>query len=118
MTVKLLLFKSGETVISDVKEIVSLDKVCGYLLDKPHKVTTRKPFVLTEDENKELRSIELEVVLTPWIILTNDKEIAIPKDWVVTLVEPLSSVKNVYFEKLNAYPDQTESIEEEVTLNE
>jgi len=36
MTVKILLLKSGEDVISDVKEMVSPDKnVIGYFLTKP-----------------------------------------------------------------------------------
>ena len=36
MTVKILLLKSGEDVIADVKEMVSPDKkVIGYFLDKP-----------------------------------------------------------------------------------
>ena len=36
MTVKILLLKSGEDVITDVKEMVSSDeKVIGYFLTKP-----------------------------------------------------------------------------------
>ena len=103
MSEKLLLLKSGETVISDVKEIVSEEKVRGYLLAEPHKVVTRKPILLTEEESLQQRSVELEVVLSPWIVLTNDKEMVIPTDWVVTIVDPLSSVKNVYYEKMDAY---------------
>jgi len=42
MTIKLTLLKSGETLISDVKELVSEDSETGnreavaYLLNKPH----------------------------------------------------------------------------------
>lgn len=116
MSVKLLLLKSGETVISDTKEIVSEDKVRGYLLTEPHKVVTRKPTLLTEEESSQQRSIELEVVLSPWIVLTSDKEMVIPIDWVVTIVDPLSSVKNVYYQKLDAY-ENTDS-QEKGELNE
>jgi hypothetical protein len=119
MSVKLLLFKSGETVISEVKEIVSEDKVRGYLLINPHKVVTRKPILLSEEETTNQRGIELEVVLTPWIVLTNDKEMVIPIDWVVTMVDPLSSVVNVYYEKLNLNEnDTTEVPQEKGVLNE
>ena len=51
MTVKILLLKSGEDVISDVKEMISPDKkVIGYFLSKPcvvkllPKSTARKFF--------------------------------------------------------------------------
>jgi hypothetical protein len=30
MSVKIALLKSGESVIADIKELVSEDKVCGY----------------------------------------------------------------------------------------
>ena len=121
MSVKLLLFKSGETIISDVKEILSENKVRGYLLTDPHKVVTRKPVLLTEEKPSQQNGIELEVVLTPWIVLTNDKEMLIPLDWVITIVEPLSSVKNVYYEKLTvseATSEVNENIEEKEQLNE
>jgi len=123
MSVKLLLLKSGETVISDVKEIISEEKVRGYLLTEPHKVVTRKPLLLTEDESDQQRSVELEVVLSPWIVLTNDKEMVIPTDWVVTIVDPLSSVKNVYHEKMGAFEktvseDVNSEVLEKGVLNE
>ena len=36
MSVKLVLLKSGEQVVSDVKELVSEDKVYGLLFDRIH----------------------------------------------------------------------------------
>ena len=51
MSVKLLLLKSGDQIISDVKEIVRNEGesrvVEGYLLTKPHKISAVKPVVLT-----------------------------------------------------------------------
>ena len=35
MSVKLAILKSGETVISELKELVSEDNVCGYLFENP-----------------------------------------------------------------------------------
>ena len=98
MSVKLAVLKSGEQVIADVKELVSEETVRGYLFTRPHKVVTSQPMLLTE-ESKDDNS--LEVTLSPWIILSADKEVVVPTDWVVTVVEPLESVVKMYEEKVN-----------------
>ena len=99
MSVKLAVLKSGEQVIADAKELVSKDeeKVRGYLFTRPHKVVTAQPLLLTEEESQDYNS--LEVTLSPWIVLSADKEVVVPTDWVVTIVEPLASVVKMYQEK-------------------
>ena len=96
MSVKLAVLKSGEQVIAEAKELVSEEKVRGYLFTRPHKVVTAQPMLLTE-EAKDDNS--LEVTLSPWIILSADTEVVVPTDWVVTIVEPLESVVKMYKEK-------------------
>ena len=104
MTVKLLLLKSGEQVLADTKElrrkddVPMVDKVYGYLLSKPHRVTANKPLVLTENVD-DRRNVE--ITLSPWILLTEDKVITIPKDWVITIVNPIESIVKMYEEKTN-----------------
>ena len=104
MSVKLLLLKSGEQVLADTKElrrkddVPMIDKVYGYLLSKPHKVTANKPLVLTENVNEERN---VEITLSPWILLTEDKVMTIPKEWVITIVNPIESVVKMYEEKTN-----------------
>ena len=104
MSVKLAVLKSGEQVIADAKELVSKDeeKVRGYLFTRPHKVVAAQPLLLTE-EAKDDNS--LEVTLSPWIILSADKEVVVPTDWVVTIVEPLASVVKMYQEKTDGQSD-------------
>ena len=97
MSVKLAVLKSGEQVIAEAKELVSEDKVRGYLFTRPHKVVTAQPMLLTEEETQNDSS--LEVTLSPWIILSADTEVVVPTDWVVTIVEPLESVVKMYQEK-------------------
>ena len=99
MSVKLAVLKSGEQVIAEAKELVSKDeeKVRGYLFTRPHKVVTTQPMLLTEEETQNDSS--LEVTLSPWIVLSADKEVVVPTDWVVTIVEPLESVVKMYQEK-------------------
>ena len=84
MSVKLLLLKSGEQVLADTKElrrkddVPMVDKVYGYLLTLPHKVSANKPLVLTED-----------------------KVMTVPKEWVITIVNPIDSIVKMYQEKID-----------------
>jgi hypothetical protein len=109
MSIKLALLKSGETVVSDAKELISDEKVCGYLFKNPHIVELRKSFLLVE-ENENPKG-DLEVVLTPWIVLTSDTDIPVPPDWIVTIVEPIETIKQMYEEKLNGQNSQVSTIE-------
>tara|TARA_X000000368_G_scaffold84635_1_gene64087 strand:+ start:31 stop:339 length:309 start_codon:yes stop_codon:yes gene_type:complete len=98
MSIKLAVLKSGEQVIADAQELVSEEKVRGYLFTRPHKVISTQPLLLTEEQQDDN---SLEVTLSPWIILSADKEVVVPTDWVVTVVEPLESVVKMYEEKVN-----------------
>jgi len=98
MSIKLAVLKSGEQVIADAKELVSEEKVRAYLFTRPHKVISTQPLLLTEEQQDDN---SLEVTLSPWIILSADKEVVVPTDWVVTVVEPLESVVKMYEEKVN-----------------
>ena len=110
MSIKLALLKSGETVISDAKELISEDKVCGYLFTNPHIVDIRKTLLLVE-ENEDSKGGDLEVILAPWIVLTSDTQIPVPPDWIVTIVEPLEEIKQMYEEKVNGKDSQVSTLE-------
>jgi hypothetical protein len=99
MSVKLLILKSYEDVVADVKEMLSGDKVVGYVLGNPY-------LVRLEDETEQLPT---RVTFYPYAPLSKDKAIPIPCDWVVSITEPLDEVKNSYLEKLNG---QVASIDE------
>jgi hypothetical protein len=112
MSVKIALLKSGETVISDAKELISDEKVCGYLFTNPHIVDVRKAFLLVEETDaSDNPSGDLEIIMAPWIVLTSDKQIPVPPDWIVTIVEPIETVKEMYEEKVNGKEDQMPLIE-------
>ena len=104
MSVKLLLLKSGEQILADTKElrrkddVPMVDKVYGYLLAQPHKVSANKPLVLTENVDEQRN---VEITLAPWILLTEDKVVTIPKEWVITIVNPIDSIVKMYQEKVN-----------------
>ena len=100
MSIKLLYLKSGEQIISDVKELIRKDsnKVYGYVLHKPHEIVASKAVVLTEDASDDRK---VEVTLSPWILLTEDKSMTIPQDWIITIVNPIGSILKMYEEKTN-----------------
>jgi len=112
MSVKLFLLKSGESIISDGKEILSGDSACGYLFENPFKVTINSSVFVSEGEDAEV-----SVSLSPWIILSADETIPIPHDWVVTMVEPIDSIKKMYEDQVNGKNSQNSSTNEQSDFN-
>ena len=100
MTVKLSLLKSGEDVIADIKELISEDeKVISYVFTDPFCVKLVEPEILTDaDPQKINRQYSLSVY--PWIPLTEQKDIVVNPDWVVSIVEPATTLKKSYEEKV------------------
>ena len=102
MTIKLLLLKSGEDIIADVSEMnvgeEDNPRVVGYFLDKPCIIKMSSPNILTDDPESTLKKSGFEVTLFPWIPLSAEKNIPIPADWLVTMVEPTAKLKEMYIE--------------------
>ena len=110
MTVKILLLKSGEDVIADVKEMVSSDdKVIGYFLTKACVIK----LLPKETDSPKMSKKETSISMYPWMPLAKEKDIPLPTDWVVTMVTPIEKVETMYKEDvLNA-----KLINHEETLN-
>jgi len=98
MTIKLMLLKTGETIITDAKEVVSDEVVRGYLLVNPHYVETKEKTVLMESDSGR-SNYEIDVVLTPWLILSKNKEFVVASDYIATICDPIESVEKMYVEK-------------------
>ena len=108
MTVKILLLKSGEDVVADVKEMVSPDdKVIGYFLTKPCVI---KLIPKETEGNKK----ETSISMYPWMPLAKEKDIPLPTDWVVTMVTPIKKVEQMYTEDVlnGKTTNQTDSSDE------
>ena len=104
MSIKLRLLRSGETLISEMKELVAEEsqQAHAYLLENPHVVETRDKSFLTEDE-KKTGNFGIDVILIPWIMLSADKKVIIPVDVVTTIVEPIASVKQMFIDKSEGF---------------
>lgn len=98
MSVKLLLLKSGEDVIADVKELSVEERTVGYLLNTPYIAKITDGDVTGESVNNV--SKQVSVTFYPYIPLSEQKEIPIPSDWVVTIVEPVNQVKEMYNQRI------------------
>ena len=114
MSIKVALLKSGESVIADIKELISDDNICGYLFENPNIITYLEPEVLTE----QTETSKLQISLIPWILITSDTKIPVRSDWVITIVEPIEEVKKIYEEKINGEDSQVNSVGEQQNLVE
>lgn len=107
MSIKLSILKSGEQIIADVKEYVDENQqVISLLFTNPYIVKFLTPELLVENaiENRE-DAVNHKVSFSPWIIMSEDKSMTVPLDWVVTIVEPIDWVKKSYEEKMNQSVD-------------
>ena len=104
MSIKLTLLKTGEQLISDMKELSEegKDEPKAYLLENPHTVEISEKHFVTEEEKKD-GDFGINVTLLPWIILSKDSQMVIPTDSVLTVVDPLDSVTQLYLDKLKSF---------------
>ena len=70
MSIKLTLLKSGEQLISDMKELVAegQNQPHAYLLNNPHTIDINHKEFVTDDE-KVSGDFGINVSLLPWICL-------------------------------------------------
>ena len=115
MTVKLSLLKSGEDVIADIEEMILDEKVVGYFFNDPCVVK-----LIAKDAGGSGKT-PCKLQLTPWLPLTNDKKIPVTPDWVITLVEPMPQLKQMYEDgvlKDGGQDDQSNSTDDDSTIDD
>ena len=115
MTVKLAVLKSGEDVISDMQEMIvkqdEEEKVIGYIF--------KRPCVVKLENNQNFSDLEgnkaFEIGMFPWVPLSADQDIPVTADWVITLVEPVEKLKDMYVKGVlgNGETNQTFSDDEQ-----
>ena len=97
MTVKLAVLKSGEDIVADIKEMIVGEgddaRVVGYVLTKPCGISLDSKS-LKVDEEIDRDTYQLR--LFPWCPLTKTEKIPITADWVVTIVEPIDKITEMY----------------------
>ena len=106
MSIKITVLKTGEHIISDMKELMTEgeENAQAYMLVNPHTYEINEKQFITEEE-KELDEGDygINVSLLPWIILSKDKKMIIPTDSVLTVVEPIDAVTQLYLDKMGSF---------------
>ena len=117
MTIKLMLLKSGEDVIADATEMrvgtEEESQVIGYHLNKPCVVKMRDPNLVKEEGPR--KESGFSVSLFQWMPLTSQETIPVPADWLITMVEPVENLKEMYVEDIVNYgkDDQSDSTDDD-----
>ena len=101
MSVKLLLLKSGEEIITEVQEIEDPEtkQALGFRLHKPFRLE-----IVSNEEQGIVFNREKGYQLSwfPWAPLSKDKDFFLPADHVITAYDPLDSITEQY---INAIKD-------------
>ena len=115
MTIKLVLLKSGEDIVSDISEMVvgegDKKSVVGYYLERPCVIRMRDPNLISEDGPNKKSGFQ--VSLYPWMPLSKETRIPIPADWLITMVEPVEKLKEMYQEDIVNRGNQSSSTNNE-----
>ena len=126
MTVKLVLLKSGEDIVADVSEMVVGDendkennppRVIGYYLNRPCVVRMQDARNLPELAKGNEQKQGYSVSLFPWMPLSKEDKIPIPADWMITMVEPVTKLAQMYDEDIvkHGKNNQSDSTDDDTT---
>jgi hypothetical protein len=85
LIVKCLLLKNNDVLVSEIVEV-------GSELGEPDCKLTN-PYKLIEENDNQF--------LIPWITFSNQNEIMIHSDSILTIVEPTDKIKRLYFELIS-----------------
>ena len=117
MTVKLAILKSGEDIIADIKEMIvgegDAARVVGYHLNKPCGVVLKNKSLRIDNEDESY-----ELNLSSWCPLTKQNKIPISADWVVTIVEPIDKITEMYKKEVLRYGSESTGSDESTDSSE
>ena len=98
MSVKLLLLKSGEEVITEVQELMDPEnkEPIGFKLHKPFRLE------IVSDEGEIVFNREKGYQLSwfPWAPLSKEKDFFLPAGHVITAYDPLDSITEQYVQAI------------------
>ena len=113
MSIKLVMLKSGEDLIADVKEIKSNEEVIGYYFDDPLRLNfspEKEPEVLQESETSLKYNSKISITFFPWVpFAAQRKQIPCSADRIVTIVKPQEQLVKLYEEKINGRNESDQS---------
>lgn len=108
MTVKLVILKSGEHLITNIKEGYNDQGLITYILENPCTIRINSSHKIMEDGEDPVEKVN--VSLSSWPNFSADEMVAIPPDWLVTALNPAESIKKIYENKFLEKNDQTTTV--------
>ena len=82
-------------------------RVVGYYLNKPCIIKMKNPNPIQDEMSGSSGKTGYEVSLFPWMPLSKDETIPIPADWVITMVDPVVKLNEMYIEDVVNYGKET-----------
>ena len=95
MSIKIVLLRSGEQIISDVHEVLDeYDKSVAYSLTRP--CTSHMKRLSTEDLIISGEPTSFDISLYPWVPLSTNESIVVPIDYPVGFADPVEQLVEMY----------------------
>jgi hypothetical protein len=98
MAVKLIVLKSGENIIADINEMLVDGKTVGYYLNKACivRIMNGENPANQRQPRPPQEKTSFDISLFPWIPLAKGTELPISIDWVITFVDPVDMLYEMY----------------------
>jgi len=105
--VKVVILMDGNKVIADVQEAVHKDtgERQAWVFNFPYKVTHDEPKL---DGTGIVVDPEVKIHYQPWCPLTSDVQMAINPNFVVSILEPVPSLRDTYIENVRKMGGEVE----------
>ena len=95
MSIKIVLLRSGEQIISDVHEVLDeYDKSVGYSLTRPCTIHMKR--LSSEDLIISGEPTSFDISLYPWVPLSTNESIVVPIDYPVGFADPVEQLVEMY----------------------
>ena len=97
--VKILVTKTGESIICDVQEAVNKETGAreAFVMQLPYRIDVEIPEGVPD---QLVGNEQVSVRYYPWNPLTIDTSIAVAADYIVTIMEPSPSVRDTYLDNM------------------
>jgi hypothetical protein len=125
MSVKLVVFKTGEQIICDIKEGFDVitdpqtgeehQKMITYLLEKPCSISVNGRYSISNEDGD--KKDHMSISLTPWPRFSEDTIIPVMPSFVVAVTNPTTGLKEMYMRQILNENDKCSSLDEQQNLD-
>ena len=131
MEVKVLVLTNKQILVSQLDEVAPMDigdpnckliepfllnddaRVVGYVLTKPVGGSLNRKEITIDDEKDTY-----QLKLFPWCPLTKQEKVPISADWVVTIVDPIDKITQMYKKEVLCDGSKSSSSNEQTDSSE